>query len=115
MKHRFFIGLAIGTLLVGSSVYAQRSVKKPRRAAPPTFKPNEFSGVFFSDAFSQLSGELPSEQTAVVTNGKPDKPDSNVPSGSNVALNGNSAWKELIARRPLKILSKNRRLGWTGL
>jgi len=115
MKSRFLIGLAIGTLLIGSSVYAQRSVKKPKRAAPPTFKPNEFSGVFFSDALSQLSGELPSAQSALAATSAPDKGTANSASDSKGSLNGKAVWKELISAATIEDLVKESKTRLDGI
>ncbi|MFM2012954.1 MAG: hypothetical protein RLZZ396_1738, partial [Planctomycetota bacterium] len=40
----------------GSYSLAQKSIRKPDRAKPPQFQTNEFSGIFFADARSQLQG-----------------------------------------------------------
>ncbi|MCY2984658.1 MAG: cytochrome c [Planctomycetota bacterium] len=115
MKFRFLVGLAIGSLLVGSSVYAQRSVKKPKRAAPPTFKPNEFSGVFFSDALSQLSGELPSAPSAMAATTKPDKGNAAATNEGDAPLTGKAVWKELISAGTLEDLVKESKTRLDGI
>ena len=115
MKSRFLIGLAIGTLLIGSSVYAQRSVKKPKRAAPPTFKPNEFTGVFFSDALSQLSGDLPSAQSVLAATSKPEKGIDTSASDSNGSLTGKAVWKELISAATIEDIVKESKTRLDGI
>ncbi len=45
--------------LFSSAALAQKQVKRPPRATPPSFKPSEFSGIFFEVALAQLQGENP--------------------------------------------------------
>jgi len=115
MTFRFLIGMAIGSLLIGSSVYAQRSVKKPKRAAPPTFKPNEFTGVFFSDALSQLSGDLPSAQSVLAATSKPEKGNDTSASDSNGSLTGKAVWKELISAATIEDIVKESKTRLDGI
>ena len=107
MRFRIFVGIAFGTVLLGSSVFAQRSVKKPRRAAPPSFKPNEFSGIFFSDALSQLQGEMPTAQSVLAANTKADKVIVNDGGEEGLgAVTGSAVWKELVSPASIEDIVK---------
>jgi len=107
MRFRIFVGIALVLVLLGSSVFAQRSVKKPRRATPPSFKPNEFSGIFFSDALSQLQGEMPSAQSVLAANTKPDKANVNDAGGDSMsAVTGSAIWRELISPTSIEDIVK---------
>ena len=43
MKLQTYLWIACCSLLLGSTLLAQRSVKKHKRATPPDFNPSEFS------------------------------------------------------------------------
>lgn len=104
MKTRIAIGVALGAVLLGSSAWAQRTVKRPTRATPPTFQPNDFSGVFFSDAVSQLQGEAPSLGNKT---SESKTADSNTPSETDApAVAGSGQWKSLISPASLEDLVK---------
>ena len=107
MRFRILVGLAIGSVLLGSSVFAQRSVKKPRRATPPSFQPNEFSGIFFTDALSQLQGEMPTAQSILAANTKPDKATAGDAAGDGMSkASGNAIWKELVSPSTIEDIVK---------
>ena len=107
MKFRAFLAFALFAALLGSTVLAQRPVKKPRRAAPPNFQPNEFSGIFFSDALSQLQGDRPSAQPTLASITKSNTAnDSNSVDSSTNAATGNSMWKEIVSASTIEDLIK---------
>ena len=108
MKFRIAFGLALGSLFLGSTVLAQRTIKRHTRASPPTFQPKDFAGVFFPDALSQLQGELPDTQSALA--GTDNKTmNSGMGGGSGTALSasqGNSVWKSLISASTIEDIVK---------
>ena len=107
MRFRVFIGITICSVFLGSIGFAQRSVKKPRRATPPSFQPNEFSGIFFSDALSQLQGEMPTAQSVLAANTKSDKKDGNDAGGEGMSnATGSAVWKELVSPTTLEDIIK---------
>ncbi len=114
MKLRVFFCLAFCTLFVGSTVLAQRSVRKPKRATPPTFQPNEFSGVFFSDALSQLQGEMPSARSAMATNNATTVT-GDAGDGNLRETNGRSIWKEIVSAATIEDLIKESKTRLDGL
>ena len=117
MKFRAFLAFALFAALLGSTVLAQRPVKKPRRAAPPNFQPNEFSGIFFSDALSQLQGDRPSSQPTLASNTKSNTAsDTNsLDSPTNAAATGNSMWKEIVSASTIEDLIKESKTRLDGL
>ena len=116
MKFRIFLALALFAALLGSMVLAQRPVKKPRRAAPPNFQPNEFSGIFFSDALSQLQGDRPSAQPTLASITKSNTAnDSNSVDSSTNAATGNSMWKEIVSASTIEDLIKESKTRLDGL
>jgi len=84
--------------MIGTGVFAQRAIKKHTRAAPPTFQPDEFAGVFFHDPLSQLQGERPSGISALasVTSKTPATGDNSL-SVATELQSGNDLWKELVS------------------
>jgi hypothetical protein len=107
-----FIALSAG---LGSIVEGQRPAKRPTRATPPTFQPNDFAGVFFPQALEQLQGELPNKSGP--TDGKPTgSPAENgqpMGDGSDAAtsddapgLKGAAIWKSIISPSTLEELVK---------
>jgi hypothetical protein len=107
MRFRVLIGIAIGSVVFSSSVFAQRSVRKPRRAAPPSFQPNEFSGIFYSDALSQLQGEMPTAQSVLASNAMPDNAIGRDTGGEGVSnATGNAVWKELVSPTTIEDIIK---------
>ena len=106
MKTKLLICMVCCSCLLGSTVLAQKAVKKHRRAAPPEFKPNEFSGVFFSDALSQLQGEIPSGQTNLAANSKPEKNPAASEAEASAGSDSASLWKELVSASTIEDLVK---------
>ena len=104
MKLQTLLCIACCSLLFGSTLSAQRSVKKHKRATPPDFKPNEFSGVFFADAVGQLQGQMPNAQPALAENTRPDKNDTN--SENTSATNSSAIWKELVSASTIEDIVK---------
>ncbi len=103
---KLFLFLLCLTLL-GSTVHAQRTVKKPKRAAPPSFQPNEFSGVFFSDALSQLQGEMPNAQSALAASNKPDSKSDGSGAGEGMSSPiGSAIWKEMVSASTIEDIIK---------
>ncbi len=114
MKLRVFFCLAFCSLLVSSTVLAQRSVRKPKRATPPTFQPNEFSGVFFNDVLSQLQGDMPSARPAIATNNATTVP-VDAGNGNLRETNGSSIWKEIVSAATIEDLIKESKTRLDGL
>ena len=106
MKFHSLLCIACCSLLLGSTVLAQRSVKKHKRATPPEFKVNEFSGVFFSDALSQLQGEMPTAKVAIAENGNPDKSSTLATNETTSSANANAIWKELVSASTIEDVVK---------
>ena len=117
MKLRVVFFLVLCSLLFGSTLLAQRSIKKPRRAAPPNFAPNEFAGVFFTDALAQLQGEFPKSQSELTASGRPDNSvgSSTADAGTNAVTAGSSAWKELVTAASIEDLVKESKTRLDGL
>ena len=117
MKFRTLFALAFCSALFGSTVLAQRTIKKPKRAAPPNFQPNEFSGIFFSDALSQLQGDRPSAQPLLASTTKPDAANAlnSLVSPTNSTATGNSVWKELVSASTIEDLIKESKTRLDGL
>lgn len=101
--------LAMICLAVGLSGVAlgQRAVKRPTRATPPTFKPGEFSGIFFDAPLAQLQGARPdasASESKMATNGPmPDKADESL---SEVSATKDGVWKNLISGTTIEDLVK---------
>ena len=116
MKFRILLGLAFCSILLGSTVLAQRSVKKPRRAAPPNFQPNEFSGIFFTDALSQLKGDMPSAQSTLTSSTKSDSASVTNEAGNSISTaTGNAIWKEIVSASTIEDLIKESKTRLDGM
>lgn len=116
MKFRNFLALTLCSALLGSTVLAQRPIKKPKRAAPPNFQPNEFSGIFFSDALSQLQGDRPRAQPTLASNSKSNAAnDGNGVGSLMIAATGNSMWKEIVSASTIEDLIKESKTRLDGL
>lgn len=93
-----------------SFALAQRTAKKPNRAAPPTFKPGEFSGIFFDDAISQLQGERPTQrspsdsQMAASSSSSPAK--IAITGSEETESEANGEWKSVISDATIEDLVK---------
>jgi len=102
------VALLIGLFGLESTSVAQKAVKRPIRASPPVFKPDEFSGVFFPDAIAQLQGEMPNSSLMLADdpkmNGSSDVASSGSGSGDTVV--GNAVWKSLISDSTIEDLVK---------
>ena len=107
--------ILLGMFVLGSTGFSQKAVKRPSRAAPPTFKPDEFSGVFFPDAVAQLQGEFPStssmlagdpkdntSKTGAADTGESESGGPNAEGG----ITGNAIWKSLITDSTIEDLVK---------
>lgn len=116
MKFRLLLGLVFCSILLGSTLLAQRSVKKPRRAAPPNFQPNDFSGIFFSDALSQLQGGMPTAQSTLASNTKSNSANDSNGAGDSVSTaSGNSVWKEIVSASSIEDLIKESKTRLDGI
>ena len=116
MELRQLVVLALCLTFFGSTVHGQRTVKKPKRAAPPTFQPNEFSGVFFSDAISQLQGQMPSALSTLAANSKPEtKGDSNGVGEGMSLPTGSSVWKEMVSPTTIEDIIKESKTRLDGI
>jgi hypothetical protein len=96
MKLRIVFGLMFCSFVLGSTVVAQRTVKRHTRASPPNFQPNEFSGVFFSDAIGQLQGEMPDTQSLLAGNKSPSTVGAKEDQADMPSETANGIWKNLI-------------------
>ncbi len=115
MKFQTLFCIACCSWLLGSTVLAQRSIKKHKRATPPEFKPNEFSGVFFSDALSQLLGEIPTVQLANADVGKPDKSGAIAPTETSSSTSASTIWKELVSSATIEDIVKESKTRLDGI
>ena len=106
MNLRVAFGLALCSFVLGSTVVAQRTVKRHTRAAPPNFLPNEFSGVFFADAIGQLQGEMPNTQPLLAGGKSPNALGNNGVDSEMPAEAGNGVWKNLISGSTIEDLVK---------
>lgn len=99
--------VAFLTAGLSGAAFGQRSVKRPTRAVPPTFKQGEFSGVFFDAPLAQLQGTRPeatASETKMATNRPmPDKSEE-VPGEGTAAKDG--VWKSLISGTTMEDLVK---------
>ncbi|MFM7930091.1 MAG: hypothetical protein ACKO9Q_20480, partial [Pirellula sp.] len=102
-KRTLLAGLILSAS-VGSYSLAQKSVRKPDRAKPPQFQANEFSGVFFADARSQLQGPATLGAPSQVA----DAPMTTSSDSSETAptAKGNDVWKQLISGSTIEDLVK---------
>ena len=114
MKLRVFLFFVFCSLLVVPTALAQRSFKKPKRATPPTFRPNEFSGIFFSDVLSHLQGDMPSAESALASNSPPIKT-TNAANGKMSEAIGNSIWKEMVSATTIEDLIKESKTRLDGM
>jgi hypothetical protein len=107
--------MLLGMFVLCSTSFGQKAVKRPSRATPPTFKSDEFSGVFFPDAVAQLQGDFPgnssmmagesndnASKNGAVATGDSDSGASNAEGASE----GNAIWKTLIADSTIEDLVK---------
>ena len=89
--------------------FGQKSNRKPDRTKPPQFQTNEFSGVFFSDARSQLQGSPSLGNPALGANTNNADPamsdEANTPE-SEGAPKGSEVWKQLISGQTIEDLVK---------
>lgn len=97
--------------MVSPPALGQKTVRRPNRVAPPVFKSDQFSGVFFADAFAQLQGQLPTENAMLAGNeskGSTVESASSDPaaSASNDAMQGKAVWKSLISDSTIEDLVK---------
>jgi hypothetical protein len=110
MKTLVVVGFALVTLLCGSLVWAQKSTKKHTRAVPPNFQPNEFSGVFFPDAISQLQGDKPNLNSALAdikTNDNKSADSAAMAAADDEnAAEGKGVWKSIVSGATLEDLVK---------
>ncbi len=102
-KRTLLAGLILSAS-VGSYSLAQKSVRKPDRAKPPQFQANEFSGVFFADARSQLQGPATLGTPSQVADA-PMNPSSDS-GGAEPTAKGNDVWKQLISGSTIEDLVK---------
>lgn len=89
---------------IGSYSFAQKAIRKPERAKPPAFQANEFSGIFFSDARSQLQGDAalgkPAQGADAAMAANSESID------AEPAAKGNDVWKQLISGPTIEDLVK---------
>jgi hypothetical protein len=113
-----FCALAI-SLGLGSSLRAQRAIKRHPRVTPPTFEANEFQGIFFADALAQLQGEMPGESNLAATLSATRAPASvSNPSGLSGAGTGaqsDASWKNSISDTSIEDLVKESKTRLDGL
>ncbi len=92
---------------LSGAAFAQRTVKRPTRAVPPTFKPGEFSGVFFDAPLAQLQGTRP-DSTASENKLATNSPVAEM--GNEAAVEGaatkDGVWKNLISGTTIEDLVK---------
>lgn len=103
------------SLWLGSAASAQRSVKKHKRVIPPEFKANEFSGVFFGDALSQLQGEIPNAQMALADVGSRQTGSPNAAPGLGDLANSRGIWKQLISSASMEDIVKESKTRLDGM
>lgn len=106
MNLRVVFGLMLCSLVLGSTVLAQRTVKRHIRAAPPNFQSNEFAGVFFADAIGQLQGEMPDSHSLLATIASPSGSGSKDDNAEMPSETGNGIWKNLINGSTIEDLVK---------
>ncbi|MFN7840921.1 MAG: cytochrome c [Pirellula sp.] len=107
----------LGAIAWAGTVYSQKPVKRPTRAAPPKFKPSDFDGIFYTDALSQLQGQRPTPGSApggksnanAMANAGAGSSDS---SGSPTS---NGSWKALISGSSIEDLMKEAKLRIDGV
>jgi len=99
-------GLLAISLFIGNGVHAQKTVRKPVRATPPTFQPNEFSGVFFPDPIAQLQGSPAAITAASMASSRETNAPEGMGSESEGAVEGNGLWKQLISDQSIEDLVK---------
>jgi hypothetical protein len=104
-RFKVWLVIAVASTVFGSLAHGQRSVKRPIRATPPSFKADEFSGVFYEDAMAQLQGPMP---VGVVTVAKssPNGITASLPPMTNASASGDAIWKDLISESSLEDLVK---------
>ncbi len=115
MKIQALLCIAFCSLLLGSTVFAQRSVKKHKRVTPPEFKPNEFSGVFFSDAVSQLQGEMPNAQLALAESATRENSRGTPFADPTAPANASSIWKQLVSASSIEDIVKESKTRLDGM
>jgi Cytochrome C' len=108
-KPALFWLVAVTISHIASGVSGQIS-KLPPRAKPPQFDSAKFSGIFYTDVNSALSGSLPSTQSAVQIAGSTSNPSDNSQSANTAASADPLGWKELISPGTLEDLVKGAKL-----
>lgn len=89
------------------AAFGQRAVKRPTRAVPPTFKPGEFSGVFFDAPLAQLQGTRPEAATAETNLAAKTPMLDNAENGNaEGAVTRDGIWKSLISGTTIEDLVK---------
>lgn len=106
---RFQICCVLACLAIPATwASAQKAIRKPDRAKPPKFQPDEFSGVFYSDARAQLQGAAQLSPTS----NDPAAPSTSNPSMADAgnaeepSASGNDVWKQLISGQTIEDLVK---------
>ena len=106
MNLRVVFGWMLCSLVLGSTVVAQRTVKRHTRASPPNFQANEFAGIFFADAIGQLQGEMPDSQSLLAKSTSPSTPGTKEDNAEMPSETGNGIWKNLINGSTIEDLVK---------
>lgn len=89
---------------ISSYSFAQKAIRKPDRSKPPQFQSNEFSGVFFADARSQLQGNVSLGAPSQVAEAS--MASGSEPSDAEPAAKGKEVWKQLISGSTIEDLVK---------
>ena len=106
MNLRVVFGWMLCSLVLGSTVVAQRTVKRHTRASPPNFQANEFAGIFFADAIGQLQGEMPDSQSLLAKSASPSTLGTKEDNAEMPSETGNGIWKNLINGTTIEDLVK---------
>jgi hypothetical protein len=105
LRSTLLLGLSVMTL-AGTYAIAQKTIRKPDRAKPPQFQSNEFSGVFFADARSQLQGQPSLGSGAQASSTDSAMATAEDPSQAEPTAKGNDVWKQLISGPSIEDLVK---------
>ncbi len=106
MNRRYVALLTLLAIAVGATAFGQRTSRKPLRALPPKFQPNEFSGVFFPDAIAQLQGTPPTDKLASGPKSSGNSAEAEGDENAGMAESGNQIWKSLISDATIEDLVK---------